>query len=239
MYCQACGTQIDDFSDFCTSCGHAQSLGSTGTRNISDQVKASSRDALDVFKRLLIDPVGGLSAAFDGLGPDRALSAGLAMCVAFGLAASGGVITGASKLQQVSLPFLGPLSQALNMPSGFGSFLKMSIQFLVLPAAIAAVGLGIRKIVGAREPFVADVFTAGAALAPLGLAILLSGLLGFGNLEIVFLLFFFAQTYLVLMLYAGFTRVGGMTEAAAAPAVPVAILLAVWLCKVVLLAVFL
>ncbi|MDO8680546.1 MAG: hypothetical protein Q7R30_18675 [Acidobacteriota bacterium] len=72
-----------------------------------------------------------------------------------------------------------------------------------------------------------------AALAPLSAATMLAGLIGVGNIEIVVLMFFFALAYLVLMLYAGLTSIGAMTERAGAPAVPAAILLSAWLCKVV------
>jgi hypothetical protein len=67
----------------------------------------------------------------------------------------------------------------------------------------------------------------------MGLATLLGGLVGVGNAEVVLLMFFFAFVYLILVLYAGFTRVAGMSERAGAPAVPVALLLAGWVCKVV------
>jgi hypothetical protein len=43
----------------------------------------------------------------------------------------------------------------------------------------------------------------------------------------------FGMTYAVLILYAGFTRVGGLTEKAAAPAVPIAFIISLYICKVV------
>ncbi len=230
MYCQSCGTQVADASMVCVGCGYVPPA---PAKDIGDQVKASSRDALGVLKQLAANPVGGLSAAFVSLGPDRALSAGVALCVVFALASSGGLVMGANQLQRVVSGWLGGLSGFTGGPQGLAAFIKTAVQLLVLPAAIAAASLAIRKMAGARPPVAADVFTAGAALAPLGAATLLAGLIGVGNMEIVVLMFFFALAYLVLMLYAGFTTIGAMTERAGAPAVPAAILLSAWLCKVV------
>ncbi|MDO8680539.1 MAG: hypothetical protein Q7R30_18640 [Acidobacteriota bacterium] len=161
------------------------------------------------------------------------MSAGIALCVVFALASSAGLVMGANQLQRVVSGWLGQLSGLIDGPQGFTAFIKTAFQLLVVPAAIAASSLALRKMAGARPPISADIFTAGAALAPLGAATLLAGLIGVGNIEIVVLLFFFALAYLVLMLYAGFTTIGAMTERAGAPAVPATILLSAWLCKVV------
>lgn len=233
MFCQSCGTQTDDTSKPCPKCGtEPPQVRSDAAKDLGNQVRASSRDAFGVLRQLLVDPVAGLPTAFAQLGPERALSAGIALCIAFALAASGGVVMGASQVVQLAGPFGG----FIGAPQGFGPFLKTTLEFLILPAAIATVSLAIRKMAGAPAPVAADIFSAGAALSPLGVALLLAGAIGVGNAEVVMLLLLFALVYLVLMLYAGFTRVGGMSERAGAPAVPAAILLAGWLCKVVFVA---
>lgn len=227
MYCQSCGTPMGEgVAAVCAECGHGAQRQAVAAE-IGNQVRASSKDAVAVLKRLLGDPVGGLGAAYTELGPDRALRAGIAMCLAFALAAAAGIAMGVSQ-------WLGSLSVLMGGSDGFSAFVKLTIQLLILPAAIAAAGLAIRRIAGAQPSAAADLFTAGAALAPLGLAMLLAGMMGARNFEIAALLFFFALAYMILMLYAGFTRVGGMSERAAAPAVPVVLLLAGWLCKAVL-----
>jgi hypothetical protein len=227
---------MGDAAVFCSNCGYspasASAAGGDG-KDFGSQVKASSLDAFAAFKQLAISPVGGLSAAYQSLGPERALSAGIAMCVAFGLASSAGMTMGANQLQSLAFNWLGPVAGLIEDRDGIAAFLKAAVQFLVLPAAIAVVGLGLRKVVGAKPPISADIFTAGAAVAPLGAAMLLGGLIGVGNAEIALLLFFFALSYLFLMLFAGFTRLGEMSERAGAPAVPAAILLSLWLCKIV------
>lgn len=190
------------------------------------QVRTSSRDAFAVAKNLLTNPVGGLSAAYDGLGVDRALGAGVALCVGVALTISAGIILGANQL-------LGQFYGFFGAPQGLGDFFKLALGALVVPGAIALVTLAIRKMMSANPPFAADVFTAGASLTPLALATLLGGLVGIGNFEIVLILLFFGFAYLLLMLYAGLTSIGGITHEAGAPAVPTAVLLAGWLAKTV------
>lgn len=244
MFCQSCGTRLEDGTTWCTSCGAGPLRGSTDpASDIGNKVKVSSRDALGVMKRLLVNPVGGLPAAFATLGPDRAMTAGIALCVAYALAVAAGSVMTVSQLERLTGTFLGQAGAellaklgGLDASQGIAGFLKIAVKALVLPASIAAVGFGIRKIASASAPVAADVFTAGAALVPWAVATVIAGIIGLGNAEVVLLLYFFATVYLVLMLYAGFTRVGGMSDSAGAPAVPVAILLAAWLCKVVFVA---
>ena len=232
MFCQSCGANVEQASAMCTQCGARQlSATSPAMNEIGDKVKASSLDAIQVLKKLVANPVGGLATAYEDVGSGRALSAGTALCIAFAIAAAIGVNFGASN-------FLGQLSMFTGSSSGLGGFLKTSLGALVLPSAIVAAVWAIRRIAGASAPLAADVFVAGASLAPLGLALLLAGFLGLGNLEVAILLLFFALTYLILILYAGLTRLGGMKESVAAPAVPATLLVSAWLCKVVFAASF-
>ena len=112
-------------------------------------------------------------------------------------------------------------------------FLRALIGFVVLPAAMIGASLGARKMLSGSGPLAADVFTIGAALTPLGLALLLSSFLGLANYELAMLLMLFAATYLVLMLFTGLTKLGGLTQKAAAPAVPIVFVLSLYICKVV------
>jgi len=88
-------------------------------------------------------------------------------------------------------------------------------------------------VLSGKAPLGADAFTIGAALTPLGIAMFLTSLLGVGNYELAMLLMLFASTYLVLILFAGLTKLGGLTEKAAAPAVPVIFVVSLYICKVV------
>lgn len=223
MFCQQCGTEILAVSEPCPKCGREAAR--VAAAELGKQVTAVSRDAAGAIKTLVVDPVAGLPSAYASLGPLRARSAGVTLCVAFALAATIGLTLGARQ----SLGGLMELSGA----SGFELFFKALLGFLVLPAALAAAGYGIRRVLGGKAPVAADIFTAGAALSPLGLTILVSGLLGLANFEVVLLLALISWSYLVLMLYTGLTSLGGLSGRAGAPAVPVLLVAAGWLSKVV------
>ncbi len=194
--------------------------------DLGNQIGASGRDALGAITTLALNPVGGLAPAFEALGPARALSAGLALCAAFAIVATIGVSLGASRAFAM-------LGLWMDSGPGFTFYLKAFVAFLVLPAAFIGVSLGLRKVLGGKAPLAADAFTTGAALTPLAVAIVLTALLGAANLEIATVLILFALSYLILILYAGLTRLGGVSERAAAPAVPVLLILAGWVCKVI------
>jgi hypothetical protein len=68
--------------------------------------------------------------------------------------------------------------------------------------------------------------------------VLAGGLLKTANFELILLLLAFALIYQVLMLYAGLTAVGELTPKAAAPAVPILLLLSAYVTKVILVAYF-
>jgi hypothetical protein len=78
-----------------------------------------------------------------------------------------------------------------------------------------------------------DLFTAGAALTPIGIVTLLGGLVGIGHPGIAALLISFSFSYLVLLLYVGLAGLGGVRSPVAAPAVPLMIVVAGWCTKVV------
>lgn len=226
MYCADCGTDLGVAAVACPHCGNApQRMGGAVVSELGRQVRASSRDAAGAARSFGADPVGGLASAFARLGRERGLAAGVALCIAFAVAGALGVTLGARR-------WLGVWAQLAD--SGAGFFFRTFLALLVPPAALTACALAARKLLGAPGSGGAgDLFTAGAALVPLGLATLLAGLLGAANAEVAILLQLFAFCYLVLLLYAGLTGIAGVSSRAAAPMVPVTIVVAGWLSKVV------
>lgn len=194
---------------------------------IGKAVSTASHDAFGALRKLSVDPVGGLPEAYASLGPDRARAAGAALCVGFALLTTLGVLVGAKRLLPDGIPLGG---------SGLADVLKTFLVLLVLPAAFAAASFATRKVLRAAPPISADLMTAGAALIPSGAATVAAGLLGLGNLEIVLALYLFALCYLVLLLYGGLTGIGGVASRVAVPAVPLLILAAGWIAKVVIAA---
>jgi len=198
------------------------------SNNVGQQIGASAKDALGAVSSLALNPVGGLEPAYSALGPARALGAGAALCVIFALVGALGVAIGSERLMMLFGMMMG-----VEKPNSFTLFLRAFLSMLILPAAMVGASFGARKVLSGKGPLAADLFTVGAALTPLGIALLLSSFLGVGNYELSMLLMLFAATYFVLMLFAGLTRLGGLTERAAAPAVPIVFVVSLYICKVV------
>jgi hypothetical protein len=78
-----------------------------------------------------------------------------------------------------------------------------------------------------------DVFLAGAALLPCGLAVLLGGILGFLNMEVSLAIMLFAFSTTILMLYSGFTTLHNIPSTAATVCVPLILILDAYACKVI------
>lgn len=226
--CVKCGNRLSETQAFCSTCGAATSGGQLAAE-LGQRIAASSADALAALRKLVTDPVSGLAAAYNAMGDSRAQAAGIALAVFFAIAAALGVSLGARRA-------LGGLL-SLAGGQGFGGFLKLVVVFLIFPIAMTAIAFAVRKLLRAVPPVAADVFTCGAAVSPLGVAILVSGVLGVANGEVIALLLMFASTYLLLMLFAGLTRIGSLTEKAAAPTLPVLLLMTAWLSKVVFVAI--
>jgi hypothetical protein len=75
-------------------------------------------------------------------------------------------------------------------------------------------------------------------ILPSGLFVLLGSVVGVANFEVIAILFLFAATYTVLILYAGCSRICGIPEPVVAPAVPVILLISLWITKVLVTAIW-
>jgi len=102
---------------------------------------------------------------------------------------------------------------------------------------LAVAGMIARSVFRGSGSFAGDVYTAGASLLPLGVCVFVASFLGPANIEVIAALGVFALTYMILMLYAGCSRIAGIPETGAAPAVPIMLLLSIWLTKVVISAI--
>jgi hypothetical protein len=226
MFCASCGTDLGAGSIACPRCGATpQGSGAAVAADMGRRVADSSRDALRAVRTLVVDPVGGLSGAFADLGGQRAGGAGAALCAAFVLAGAIGFTLGVRRALGVWVGISGM--------SGAGVFVKACFGLLVAPLVFAAGGLLVRLVAGAGEAGLGtDLFVAGAALTPVGLASLLGGLLGPANYGVAFVLYLVAFSYLVLILYTGLTALARVRPSVAAPCVPALILLALWSTKV-------
>jgi len=193
-----------------------------------EQAGAAAKDALSAVTSLITNPVGGLQAGYNALGPARAQAAGGALCVMFAIVAPLGVL-----INGPNLFMLVGMGMGLYAESNFGVFIRVVLAMLMLAAAMIGASFGMRKIGGSQAPLAADIYGVGAALTPLGLAMFVASFLS-GSPELATLLMVFASCYVVMILFAALTRIGGLSEKLAAPAVPVVFVVSMYICKVVL-----
>jgi zinc-ribbon domain len=217
MFCKQCGAQIEDTATACAKCAAP-----VGTANaaaaVTDKVKAASKDSLQAFLKFATDPVAGLSVAYESLGTARALSVGISFGVVFALC----VLVGAYRL--IPQGFL---------PPGAGTFFKLLVCAVVPFVSLAGTSALARLVFRGKGGLSNDSFIAGASLLPLGCVLLLSTILGPGNMEVIGALAVFALCLTILMLFAGCTRITTMSERLATIAVPLMILLSAWLTKII------
>jgi hypothetical protein len=122
---------------------------------------------------------------------------------------------------------------------GFGDILKLLLLGIVPSAAITGASILARKVFQSPAGSIeSDVFLAGVSLIPTGLLLLIAGLLGAANIEVVALVSVFAFSYTILILYTGCTQISEISKVRAIPAVPIIILIAGWLSKIIFAAMF-
>jgi hypothetical protein len=229
MFCAQCGEELNPGALTCPQCGaksgaeDPQAVQAKLTE-IQEKALRAAKDAGHILRAVLTDPVGGLPAGFASLGPARARRAGIVLSVAFSMISAVGVRIAAGRL-------LGGLLGDAE-PHGVVALLKLTVVLLVPPAALVGAMFLIRRVRGLKSELSEEVYTTGAAVAPLAVALLLSAILGVANVEVAVVLSLLAWCYFILILYSGLTAVGGLSSKAAAPAVPLVVLVAAWLAKI-------
>jgi hypothetical protein len=186
-------------------------------------VKSASKDAFAAFKTLAANPVGALPRACEGLGDAKAMRSG----VAFGI------------VSLLCFVMAGPIFLQMRLSDvyeflGFGGLMKL-ILFAAIPFIGTAFGsILARKVFGGQGSLGSDCFIAGASLLPASLCMLVSGILGVGNFEVIGILSVFASCLGILMLFTGYTRITKLSERAGSLVVPIVVLLTMWLAKITL-----
>jgi len=251
MFCRNCGQTILETTPFCGQCGTAvvapgvpASRSGTGaaaavapaavnlTKSIRDEVQSRTKDAWQGIKLFIKSPVGGLQESFEMFEPSRAMSVGVVFALLYEIMTFFGIYRLASTASS---------SLGLALPVGdltAKQLFQLAFVGLVPFATLTASSAIARKVFRGQGTLAGDVYTAGASLLPLGFLVLLASLLGPANIEVILALAVFAVTYQILMLYAGCSRIAGIPEAGAAPAVPVMLMLSMWLTKVVIASMF-
>jgi hypothetical protein len=186
--------------------------------------RSLSLTAWKVLKAVALNPVEELPTVFRGLRGREALETGFVLAGLFDLCAVIGLY--------LILPHWA------GQP-GFGDILKLLLLGIVPSAAITGASILARKVFQSPAGSIeSDVFLAGVSLIPTGLLLLIAGLLGAANIEVVALVSVFAFSYTILILYTGCTQISEISKVRAIPAVPIIILIAGWLSKIIFAAMF-
>lgn len=221
LYCEDCGAKFQDNVVGCSACKPQETAINRRTEIVSDKIKNTSKDAWQAIKIFAADPVGGLPKAFGNLDEARAIGVGIFFTVIFSVC----IFIGTYMI----LP-------AMIRPSGFGSFFNILVFGGVPFISIAGSSMLARIVLGGNGSIGGDSFIAGSSLLPLGFFVLLSGLLGIGNLEIIAFLGVFTLCYTILILYTGSTSISKISQSRSAIAVSLMIIVSGWLIKVLFMA---
>ena len=235
MFCKSCGRALAENLRFCDGCGADVNGGGAGAATpLSQQLKSEVRDrSIDAWQGVKLfakSPVGGLAESFALLDDQRAIQVGIIFAIVYETA----LFLGAFILKSKAAGLLG-----VSLPIGELTASQMfKVLFLGLVPFASLIGAGAlaRAIFRGKGRFAGDVYTAGAVLLPSGFLVLVASLLGAANFEVILVLSLFALTYSILMLYAGCSRIGNISEAGAAPAVPIILLLSGWITKIIVTA---
>jgi hypothetical protein len=239
MFCKSCGRALADTLKFCDGCGADIEGGATGaatplSQQLKSEVKARSLDAWQGVKLFAKSPVGGLPESFALFDDRRAIQVGVVFAIVYEVAILLGALIFKSRTEAV-LGGMFPVGQLMGELTAAQLFKVLFLGLVPFASLIGACALA-RAVFHGKGRFAGDVYTAGAVLLPTGVFVLLSALLGVANFEVIAILFLFALTYSILILYAGCSRIGCISEAGAAPAVPIILLLSAWITKIIVVA---
>jgi hypothetical protein len=257
MFCKSCGQELPNEARWCSGCGTPVTVrpdggpsGASGasaaaapapdpnqaadgpslSRHIGDEVKARSRDAWSGIKLFAKSPVGGLPQSYAMFEPERAMQVGIAFAVIYEITFFIGMYMMASRAA-------GIFGIGVRVSdASIGLLFKVILVGLVPFASLVGASVLARKMFRGSGILAGDFFTAGASLLPFGIAVLITAILGAANFEVIVVLFVFALSYNILMLYSGCSHIAGIPESGAAPAVPVMLLVSAWLTKVIIAA---
>ena len=219
MICPKCGHAVSAGIAFCGDCGATIPDTKPEPASPGERFNNLAENVWKTFLAVFENPVDNLSPNFEKLKKQEVLEVGIAFAILFDLCAFFGLY--------IMLP------RWAGAP-GFGDILKILIFGFVPPAAFTGASFLARKVFRAASGTIeSDVFIAGISLIPTGILLLLSGILGIGNLEIIALVAVFALSYTILILFTGCTRISEIAQVRAVPAVPSIILISAFLSKIV------
>jgi hypothetical protein len=202
------------------------------SQQLKSEVKARSLDAWQGVKLFAKSPVGGLPESFAMFDDQRAIQVGVVFAIVYEAA----LLLGALVFKSKAASLVGGIFPIGELTAA-QMFKVLFLGLVPFASLIGACALA-RAIFHGEGRFAGDVYTAGAVLLPSGFLVLAASLLGAANFEVIMILLLFALTYSILILYSGCSRIASISEAGAAPAVPIILLLSAWITKIIVAAVW-
>lgn len=236
MFCAHCGQAMIADALTCEACGKPQVVPSQ-TSQVADvgqlvasHAKQATSSALAAFKTFAVNPVGGLRPALDELSPRNTLGAAIVFALFFAIC----LVIGTRRAATSGQSILGAMGGG-NLEMSLGVFKLLLCGFVPFVGFFGA-GWIARKVFRGKGNLEGDAFIAGAALLPVAFLLLITGVLGLANIEVLAILSVFALCYVVLILHTGCRDISSIAEPGATLAVPVILLASAWLSKVILVA---
>lgn len=171
-------------------------------------------DGWAVVQALARNPIAAQASEFARLGSGRALKVGGLLAMVAALASTIGTLSGVTAA-------LGPFGGFGRSRNSASAFFQVFFATTVFLAVAAGVSFLIRRMQHPTAGLAPDLFTVGTAAMPMGVAVLLAGVIGAWQLAA--LLSIVGFVYLIVLLYTGLTTLGSVT-ARAAPLVVAAML---------------
>ena len=189
-----------------------------------ENAKVASRDAWGAFKLLAVNPVAGMPSAFERVGVSRALGVG----IIFGVVSAVLISFAASSM------FEGVFFEKTTVKIFFNLFVISIVPFVSLTAATMMA----RAVCKGEGSLGHACFVVGASLLPVSILLFLARFIGLGNSEVIGVLALAAACHTLLMLFIGLTRILKISERGASIALPVLLIVAAWVSKIVYTALF-
>jgi len=249
-FCPACGAAAGGGSQPAAGAAGAPAAGAQRAK-IEAQLKAGSQDAVQAFMLLLKDPVGGLAKSYALFDQGRALIVGGIFAVVFalatmlsvlnfggmismGLLGGGGAGMAASSAEAQAARAAAEIARAMGQsgefpgaPSEFSIMMKALFGGLVFAAVLIGACVLARIIFKGTSQLAGEIYTAGASLLPMAVAVLLGLLLwAIGLPGVIPLVGIFALAWTILMLNSGCQKIIGISDSKSSLAVPLILVIA-------------
>lgn len=225
MFCYKCGVELVDDTKFCGKCGASiSSNDSQSIQHFSEVTKKAGIDAYETLKMLASNPVGKLSAAFENLKHEQVLSVSIIFIIASAILSAFGI---KSLIQEYLGIFYSP------------DFFPLLISSLLFPASIFIVIFFVSTIIKQKYDYLGALFIASVFNIPISIFFLIVALLSLSNMEVLFALIVFILSFSILILFTGCVNIIKLTEQTSSLAVPIILLISLWLTTILLRAILL